>query len=102
MGQMKEKLSTAVAEWEKMRAKYAKVKHAALGYKHANQKQQIIYNELLANCVNFLDEVKAKTDRLLTHRENEIQLALKEFEKECKQRRLALSDSNKLSSLNAS
>lgn len=102
MGQMKDKLSTTVAEWEKLRTKYAKVKHAALAYKHANQKQQIIYNELLVNCVRFLDEVKAKTDQLITNRENEIQLALKEFENECKQRRLAFSDSTKLLSIDTS
>lgn len=99
---MKDKLSCTEAEWEKLQAKYAKVKHSALGYKHVNQKQQIIYNELLVNCVSFLDELKTKTDQLLTHRENEIQLALKEFENECKQRRLAFSNVNKLSSFNSS
>lgn len=102
MCQMKDKLSTTVAEWEKLQAKYLKVKHAALGYKHSNQKQQLIYNELLGNCLHFLDEIKAKTDQLLMHRENEIQLALKEFENECKQRRLAFSNVNKSSSFNTS
>jgi len=102
MRQMKDKLSTTVDECEKLRIKYAKVKHAALGYKHSNQKQQLVYNELLVNCVRFLDELKNKTDQLLTHRENEIQLALKEFENECKERRLAFSDANKLSSFNTS
>lgn len=98
MRDMKDKLSTTVVEWEKLREKYIKVKHAALSYKHANQKQQVVYNELLMNCVHFLDELKIKTDQLLTNRENEIQLALKEFENECKQRRLAFSNVNKLSS----
>lgn len=98
MGQMKDKLSTTVAEWEKLRAKYIKVKHAALSYKHANQKQESIYNQLLVNCVGFLDELKTKTDKLLTHRENEIQLALKEFENDCKQRRLAFNNVKKISS----
>jgi len=102
MRQMKDKLSTTVTEREKLQLKYAKVKHAALGYKHSNQKQQIIYNELLVNCVHFLDELKTKTDKLLTHRENEIQIALKDFEDECKQRRLAFSDVHKLSSSNTS
>lgn len=102
MRQMKDKLSTTETEQEKLRVKYARVKHAALGYKHSTQKQQLIYNELLINCVRFLDELKAKTDQLLTHRENEIQSAMKEFENECKQRRLALSDVNKLSSFNTS
>ncbi|XP_060862176.1 putative leucine-rich repeat-containing protein DDB_G0290503 isoform X1 [Metopolophium dirhodum] len=102
MRQMKDKLSTTVSEWEKLQAKYAKVKHAALGYKHANQKQHQVYNELLVNCVRFLDELKTKTDELLTHRENEIQQALEEFENDCKQRRLAFSNVNKLSSFNTS
>jgi len=102
MRQMKDKLSTTVSEWEKLQAKYSKVKHAALGYKHANQKQHIVYNELLVNCVRFLDELKSKTDELLTHRENEIQQALEEFENDCKQRRLAFSNVNKLSSFNIS
>lgn len=102
MREMKDKLSSTRVEWEKLRVKYTKVKHAALGYKHSNQKQQLIYNELLMNCVRFLDALKTKTDQLLTHRENEIQLALKEFEDECKQRRLAFSDNNKLSGFNTS
>lgn len=102
MHQMKDKLSTTVVEWEKLQAKYAKVKHAALCYKHANQKQQLVYNELLVNCVRFLDELKTKTDALLTHRENEIQQALEEFENDCKQRRLVFSYVNKSSSLNTS
>ncbi|XP_026817802.1 protein PFC0760c-like [Rhopalosiphum maidis] len=102
MRQMKDKLSSTVSELEKLQAKYTKVKHAALGYKHANQKQHLIYNELLINCVRFLDELKTKTDELLTHRENEIQQALDEFENDCKQRRLAFSNFNKLSSLNTS
>lgn len=102
MRQMKDKLSIKVAELEKLQAKYAKVKHAALGYKHANQKQQIVYNEQLVNCIRFLDQLNTKTDQLLTSRENEIQLALKEFENDCKQRRLALSNVNKLSSFNSS
>lgn len=102
MRQMKDKLSTTVTEKEKLLSKYAKVKHAALSYKHANQKQKVIYNELLVNCVSFLDELKTKTDQLLTHRENEIQIALKDFEDECKQRRLAFSDVHKLSSFDNS
>lgn len=79
-----------------------KVKHAALGYKHVAQKQQLVYNDFLSNCVHFMDELQKKTDQLLTHREDEIHLALKEFENECKQRRLAFSDVNKLSSFNTS
>ncbi|KAE9538187.1 hypothetical protein AGLY_006159 [Aphis glycines] len=102
MRQMKDKLSTTVSELEKLQAKYTKVKHAALGYKHANQKQHLVYNELLVNCVRFLDELKNKTDELLTHRENEIQQALDDFENDCKQRRLAFSNVNKLSSFNTS
>ncbi|VVC33896.1 Hypothetical protein CINCED_3A019370 [Cinara cedri] len=102
MRQMKDKLSTTEAEWEKLRIKYTKVKHAAISYKHANQKQEFIYNELLVNCVGFLDELKTKTDNLLTHKENEIQLALKEFENDCKQRRIAMSNDKKLSSFNIS
>lgn len=98
MRQMKDKLSTTVADWEKLRTKYTKVKHAALSYKHANHKQELIYNELLVNCVGFLDELKTKSDKLLSHRESEIQLTLKEFENDCKQRRLALNNVNKLSS----
>lgn len=99
---MKDKLSTTVDEKEKLQLKYQKVKHAALGYKHSNKKQQVVYNELLANCVQFLDELKTKTDQLLTDRENEIQIALKDFEDECKQRRLAFNDIHKFSSLNTS
>lgn len=102
MREMKDKLSTTVFESEKLRAKYIKMKHAALSYKHTNQKQQFLYNELQANCVHFLDQLKIKTDQLLTNRENEIQFALKEFESECKQRRLAFSNDNKLSSFNIS
>lgn len=98
MRQMKDKLSKTVADWEKLQSKYVKVKQAALGYKHANQKQQLIYNDLLMNCVRFLDELKNKTDQLLTHRENEIQSALEDFEKDCKQRRVAFSNNSKLSS----
>jgi hypothetical protein len=101
MRQMKDKLSIKVSELEKLQAKYTKVKHAALGYKHANQKQQIVYNEQLVNCIRFLDQLNTKTDQLLTSRENEIQLALKEFENDCKQRRLAFNNVNKLSSFNS-
>lgn len=103
MHQMKDTVSSTAAECEKLRAKYAKMKHTALGYKHANQKQQIVYNGLLVNCVSFLDELKRKTDQLLSHRENEIQLAFKNFENECKQRRLEFNNNiNKLSSFNTS
>jgi len=106
MRQMKDKLSTTVNELEKLQSKYSKVKHSALGYKHANQKQQLIYNELLVNCVGFVDELKAKTDQFLSDKENEIQLAVKEFENECKQRRmLMVNNSNincKTSSFNTS
>ncbi|XP_050419886.1 putative leucine-rich repeat-containing protein DDB_G0290503 [Adelges cooleyi] len=98
MREMKDHLAVTVAESEKLRNKYAKVKQAALGYKHANLKQQHVYNELLANCVRFLDQLKVKTDQLLTQRETEIQAALNDFENECKQRRTVFSsDSNKLS-----
>jgi len=106
MRQMKDKLSTTTDELEKLQSKYSKVKHSALGYKHANQKQQLIYNELLVNCVGFVDELKAKTDQFLSDKENEIQLAVKEFENECKQRRvLMVNNSNincKTSSFNTS
>lgn len=98
MRQMKDKLSSTMADWEKLRTKYTKVKHVALRYKHANRKQELIYNDLLVNCVGFLDELKTKSDKLLSHRESEIQSTLMEFENDCKQRRLALNNVNQLSS----
>lgn len=102
MRQIKDKLSTLLAEKENLQKKYAKLKHAALNYKHTNQKQQFIYNDLLVNCSRFFDELKTKTDQVFTNKENEIQLALTEFENECKQRRMAFNNVNKLSSFNSS
>lgn len=106
MRQMKDKLSTTINELEKLQSKYSKVKQSALGYKHANQKQRVIYNELLVNCVGFVDELKAKTDRFLMDKENEIELAVKEFENECKQRRMLMTNNSnvhcKTSSFNTS
>ncbi|XP_050538610.1 putative leucine-rich repeat-containing protein DDB_G0290503 isoform X2 [Daktulosphaira vitifoliae] len=94
MHEMKEKLATTVSESEKWRQKYSKVKHIALKYKHANLKQQHIYNELLEDIRQFVDQLKIKTDELLMHRENEIKISLKDFENECKQKRLAFNNTN--------
>lgn len=82
-----------MAEKEKLQTKYAKLKHAALNYKHVNQKQQFIFNDLLIDFTKFLDEVKTKTDLIFSHKENStIQQALNEFENECKQKRLAFNN----------